>query len=54
MTNVVDVDEKALIWNDRGKKTEVLDRYYAGIGKDACEKIDSVALDGARTYNQLD
>ena len=50
LTNVVDVDEKAVIWNDRGRKTEVLDRYYAGIGKDACERIDSVALDGARTY----
>lgn len=50
LTNVVDVDKKAVIWNDRGRKTEVLDRYYAGIGKDACEKIDSVALDGARTY----
>jgi transposase len=50
LTNVVDADERAVIWNDRGRKTEVLDRYYAGIGTDACEKIDSVALDGARTY----
>jgi transposase len=50
LTNVVDTDERAVIWNDRGRKTEVLDRYYAGIGKDACERIDSVALDGARTY----
>lgn len=50
LTNVVDTDERAVIWNDRGRKTEVLDRYYAGIGTDACEKIESVALDGARTY----
>lgn len=50
LTNVVDVDEKVVIWNDRGRKTEVLDRYYAGIGKDACEGIESVALDGARTF----
>jgi len=50
LTNVVDVDEKAVIWNDRGRKTEVLDRYYTGIGTDACERIESVALDGARTY----
>jgi len=50
LTNVVDTDERAVIWNDRGRKTEVLDRYYTGIGKDACERIDSVALDGARTY----
>lgn len=50
LTNVVDVDEKAVIWNDRGRKMEVLNRYYEDIGKDACERIDSVALDGARTY----
>lgn len=50
LTNVVDVDERAVIWNDRGRKTEVLDRYYAGIGEDNCKRIDSVALDGARTF----
>ena len=47
---MVDTDEKAVIWNDRGRKTEVLDRYYAGIGEDNCKGIESVALDGARTY----
>ena len=50
LTNVVDVDEKAIIWNERGRKTEILDRYYEGIGKAACERIESVALDGARTF----
>jgi transposase len=50
LTNVVDVDEKAIIWNAQGRKTEVLDRYYEGIGKEACERIKSVALDGARTF----
>jgi len=50
LTNVVDVDRKAVIWNDRGRKTEILDRYYEGIGQDACGLIESVALDGARTY----
>ncbi len=50
LTNVVDVDERAVIWNDRGRKTEVLDRYYTGIGEDNCKRIESVALDGARTF----
>lgn len=50
LTNVVDVDEKAVIWNDKGRKTEILDRYYAGIGEDNCKRIESVALDGARTF----
>jgi len=50
LTNVVDVDKKLVIWNEKGRKAEVLDRYYVGIGEKACEKIRSVALDGARTY----
>lgn len=50
LTNVVDADERAVIWNDKGRKTEVLDRYYAGIGEGNCKRIESVALDGARTF----
>jgi transposase len=50
LTNVVDTDKKAVIWNDKGRKTEILDRYYKGIGQDACEKIETVALDGAKTF----
>ena len=49
LTNVVDTNEKAVIWNDRGRKMEVLDRYYTAIGEDNCKNIASVALDGART-----
>lgn len=50
LTNVVDVDEKVVTWNDKGRKAEVLNRYYESIGKDNCQKIETVALDGARTY----
>lgn len=50
LTNVVDTDERVVIWNDKGRKTEVLDRYYDGIGEDNCKRIESVALDGARTF----
>jgi transposase len=50
LTNVIDTDRRLVIWNDKGRKAEVLDRYYEGIGKINCEKIESVALDGARTY----
>jgi len=50
LTNVVDTDRRLVIWNDKGRKAEVLNRYYNGIGKAACENIESVALDGARTY----
>jgi transposase len=50
LTNVVDTDKRLVIWNDKGRKKEVLDRYYLGIGRDNCEKIESVALDGAQNY----
>jgi len=50
LTNVIDTDKKLLIWNEKGRKAEVLDKYYQGIGKKNCEKIESVAMDGARTY----
>lgn len=50
LTNVIDTDIKKVIWNGQGRKAEVLDKYYEGIGRGNCEKIESVALDGARTY----
>lgn len=50
LTNVIDVDEKVVTWNAKGRKAEILDKYYDSIGKDTCEKIESVALDGAQTY----
>lgn len=50
LTNVIDTDKRVVIWNDKGRKAEVLDRYYEGIGEESCKKIESVALDGARTY----
>ncbi len=50
LTNVIDVDRRIVIWNEKGRKAEVLDRYYLGIGEENCKKIESVALDGAKTY----
>jgi len=50
LTNVIDTDRKLVIWNAKGRKAEVLDRYYTGVGEEACKKMESVALDGARTY----
>jgi len=50
LTNVIDTDIKKVVWNGQGRKAEVLDKYYQEIGQENCEKIESVALDGARTY----
>ena len=50
MTNVIDTDRKLIIWNAKGRKSEILDKYYQGIGPENCGKIESVAMDGARTF----
>lgn len=50
LTNVIDADKHLVIWNEKGRKAEILDKYYEGIGEDNCQKIICVALDGARTY----
>jgi transposase len=50
LTNVIDTDKKLIIWNEKGRKAEVLNKYYEGIGENNCKKIKSVAIDGAKTY----
>ena len=50
LTNVIDVDLRKVIWNQKGRKKEVLNQYYKGIGKKSCEAIETMAMDGAKTY----
>lgn len=50
LTIVIDTDIKKVVWNAQGRKKEVLNTYYREIGAENCKKIESVALDGARTY----
>ncbi len=50
LTNVIDIDKRLVIWSHKGRKAEVLDRHYAGIGEEGCQRIESVALDGAKHY----
>ena len=50
LTNVVDVDKKVITWNAKGRKAKVLNKYYESLGAENCQKIETVSLDGARTY----
>lgn len=50
LTNVIDTDMRIVTWNAKGRKAEVLDKYYESQGKENCERIESVAMDGAKTY----
>jgi len=38
LTNVIDTDRRLVIWNAKGRKSEVLDQYYQGIGEENCKK----------------
>lgn len=50
LTNVIDTDKKILTWNAKGRKAEVLDTYYKSLGYENCAKMETVAMDGAKTY----
>jgi len=50
VTNVVDIDQRAVIWNADGRGKEVLDRFYKALGKENSKTIEAVASDGARGY----
>ena len=50
LTNVISLELRKVIWNAMGRTSEVLDKYYDSIGKESCDAIESVAMDGARTY----
>jgi len=39
LTNVIDTDRKLPIWNQKGRKSEVLNQYFEGIGKDGFRTV---------------
>jgi transposase len=50
VTNVVDIEKKAVIWNhDKHGKT-VLDAFYESLTQEECEDIEAIACDGARGF----
>jgi len=50
VTNVVDVDQRKVIWNHQGRGKVNLDKFFRSLGKENCEKIEAVASDGAKGY----
>ena len=50
VTNVVDIDQRKVIWNHQGRGKVNLDKFFHSLGKENCEKINAVASDGARGY----
>ena len=50
LTNVIDVDKKVVIWNEKGRKSAIFDQFFELVGRENCKKIESISLDGARSY----
>jgi transposase len=50
VTNVIDIDNRKVIWNHDGRGKAVLDKFYRKVGKKGCGKIEAVASDGARGF----
>ena len=50
VTNVVDVEQRKVIWNHNGRGKVTLDKFFRSLGKENCEKIEAVASDGAKGY----
>jgi len=50
VTNVVDIQQRKVIWNHNGRGKKILDKFYHEVGKDECLKIKGVASDGAKGF----
>lgn len=50
VTNVVDIEERAVIWNHDKHGKSVLDAFYESLTEKECEAIEAVACDGARGF----
>jgi len=50
VTNVVDIDQRKVIWNHNGRGKITLDKFFRSLGKENCENIEAVACEGAKGY----
>jgi transposase len=50
VTNVVDIEQRTVIWNYNNRGKSVLDRFYQSLGADNCKKITAIASDGATGF----
>jgi len=50
VTNVVDIEKRAVIWNHDKHGKNVLDAFYESLTEKECEAIEAVACDGARGF----
>lgn len=50
VTNIVDIENRKVIWNHNGRGKTVMDAFYKEIGDDGCNTIKAVVNDGAKGF----
>ena len=50
VTNVVDIEQRKVIWNHNHRGKEILDSFYRALGPPGCQQIKGVASDGAQGF----
>ena len=50
VTNVVDIEQRKVIWNHDGRGKSTLDAFFAALGQEKSSRIEAVACDGARGF----
>jgi transposase len=52
VTIVVDHDRRRVIWTCEGKGKAALERFFAKIGPEACQELETVTMDMAAGYRR--
>jgi transposase len=50
LTVVVDHDRRRVVWASEGRDAETLTRFFAGLGAEGCQRIETVTIDLAAAY----
>ena len=50
VTNVIDIDQRKVIWNHNGRGKQTMDAFFADLGEHQSDQIQAAACDGARGY----
>ncbi len=50
VTNVIDIDQRKVIWNHDGRGKKTMDAFFNDLGHEQSNQIEAAACDGARGY----
>jgi len=50
VTNVIDIDQRKVIWNHGGRGKQTMDAFFADLGEEKSAEIEAAACDEARAY----